>query len=686
MRLGKWRVHDLAFLQDLSLVMIVAALATILFRQFKQPVVLGYILAGYVIGPHTPAMFGFISDEKNIQTLAELGVIFLMFALGLEFSLRKLKAVGATAFIGAALEILLMIWAGYQLGLAFGWSQMDAIFLGAILSISSTTIIVKALEGLGKTKERFANLIFGILIVEDILAIVMIALLSGFAKTGEFEAREIGMTIVGLSSFLGGLLVVGLIAVPRLLNYVAKFRSSEMLLVTVVGLCFGVSLLTVKLGYSVALGAFLIGAIIAEARQIAKIEALMHPVRDLFSAVFFVSIGLLIDPVLIAKYAVPILLITAVVVVGKVVTCSLGCLVAGNDMRTSMRVGMGLAQIGEFSFIIASLGLTLKVTSDFIYPIAVAVSALTTLLTPYLIRSSDGFVGWFDRVAPRPVTGVIDAYSKWVGAIGEKRAGSKATKILGKLAWQIGLNFLLVTGVFIAAVVIHARYASPWWSGTFPGGRDGLKATVWLAAMLLSFPCLIAIWRKIQAGGMMISELSVSPSSAGANTSAVRAMIAGVVLLGGTALMLVWLLALSATLMPSWKTLLGALGIASVAGLLLYRAAVKLYARAQFALHDTFAQEPDADEHGLAKKIPSLLREAKLDAVKVSPDAAAVGSMISELKLRTETGASIVGIERGGTSMINPPPEEEIQADDEVMLIGNPDQLKSARALLLRRA
>ncbi|HEY8900125.1 MAG TPA: cation:proton antiporter [Chthoniobacterales bacterium] len=678
-------MHDLAFLQDLSLVMIVAALATILFRQFKQPVVLGYILAGFVIGPHTPAMFGFISDEENIQTLAELGVIFLMFALGLEFSLRKLKAVGATAFIAAALEILLMIWAGYQLGLAFGWSQMDAIFLGAILSISSTTIIIKALEGLGKTKERFASLIFGILIVEDILAIVMIALLSGFATTGEFVAREIGMTIVGLCSFLGGLLVVGLIAVPRLLNYVAKFRSNEMLLVTVVGLCFGVSLLTVKLGYSVALGAFLIGAIIAEARQIAKVEALMHPVRDLFSAVFFVSIGLLIDPALIAKYAVPIVLITAVVVAGKVITCSLGCLAAGNDMRTSMRVGMGLAQIGEFSFIIASLGLTLKVTSDFIYPIAVAVSAVTTLLTPYLIKSSDGLVAWFDRVAPRPVVDVVDAYSKWVGAIGEKRSSSMATKILGKLAWQIALNFLLATGVFIAAVVIHARYGAQWDDG-FPGGRDSLKATIWLAALLVSFPCLIAIWRKIQAGGMMIAELSVSPKTAGSNTSALRAMISGMVLLVGSGVMLVWLLVLSATLMPSWKTLLAASGIALVVGILLYRAAVKLYARAQFALHDTFAQEPDPDDHPLAVKIPSLLREAKLDAVKIPADAVAVGSMISELKLRSETGASIVGIERGGTSVINPPPEEEILVDDEVMLLGSPQQLASARALLLRSA
>jgi CPA2 family monovalent cation:H+ antiporter-2 len=271
-------MHETSFLQDLAIVMSVAALATILFRQLHQPVVLGYILAGVIIGPYTPP-FALVSDEHAIETLAELGIIFLMFSLGLEFSLRKLQKVGATALIAATLEILLMLLVGYTLGRAFGWSKMDSVFLGAILSISSTTIIIKALEGLGKTREHFASLIFGILIVEDILAIVLIALLSGFAKTGELEAQAVGMTILNLGSFLGILLVAGLIFIPRLLNYVARFRSDEMLLITVVGLCFGISLVTVRLGYSVALGAFLIGAIIAEARQIYRIETLMHPVR-----------------------------------------------------------------------------------------------------------------------------------------------------------------------------------------------------------------------------------------------------------------------------------------------------------------------------------------------------------------------------------------------------------------------
>ncbi len=402
--------HDITFLHDLAIVMIVAGLVTIVFHRLKQPVVLGYIIAGVIIGPHTPP-FPLIDDPATIQTLSGLGIIFLMFSLGLEFSLRKLNQVGATAFIAATLEILVMLCAGYSLGQMFGWSSIDSVFLGAILSISSTTIIIKALGELRLNKKPFAELIFGILIVEDILAIVMIALLSGFATTGSFTAREIGVTVLKLGSFLGILLVAGLILVPRLLDYVARFKSNEMLLVSVLGLCFGVSLLAVQLDYSVALGAFLIGAIVAEARQIARIETLLEPVRDMFSAVFFVSIGLLIDPVLIARYAGPIVAITAVVVVGKVLACSLGVFLAGHERRTALRVGMGLAQIGEFSFIIAALGLSLKVTSDFLYPIAVAVSALTTLFTPYLIKSSDAVTGWFERVAPLPVQRWLDYYT-----------------------------------------------------------------------------------------------------------------------------------------------------------------------------------------------------------------------------------------------------------------------------------
>ena len=292
-------MHEVTFLQDLAVVMIVAGLVTVLFHRFKQPVVLGYIVAGVIIGPHTPP-FPLIQDEETIQTLSELGVILLMFSLGLEFSLRKLRQVGGAAFVAAFLEIMVMVWVGYGIGRLFGWSTMDSIFLGAMLSISSTTIIVKALAELGKSREHFAQLIFGILIIEDILAIAMIALLSGIAMTGALRLGDVGMTLGKLAIFLVASLVVGFLAVPRLIGYVARFKSNEMLLITVLALCFGFSLLAAKLGYSVALGAFLIGAVIAESREIHRIEVLIEPVRDMFSAIFFVAIGLLIDPKMLA--------------------------------------------------------------------------------------------------------------------------------------------------------------------------------------------------------------------------------------------------------------------------------------------------------------------------------------------------------------------------------------------------
>jgi len=325
---------------------------------------------------------------------------------------------------------VVMMWLGYQIGLAFGWSEMDALFLGAILSISSTTIIVKALEELGLKRQRFAQLIFGVLIVEDILAIALIALLSGLAVTGVVSVGAVVGTLGKLGIFLVVALLAGLLLVPRLLALVARYKSREMLLITVLGLCFGFCLLVVEIGYSMALGAFVMGAIMAESRQIKQIESLVEPLRDMFSAIFFVTIGMLVDPAVISQYWQPILLITLVVVVGKVVSCTVGTLVSGTDARTSLKVGMGLAQIGEFSFIIATLGLTLGVTSSFLYPIVVAVSVLTTLLTPYLIRASEPLADLARRYFPGSWHDSLAAYSAWLSGLGPSAAQAQMTAII----------------------------------------------------------------------------------------------------------------------------------------------------------------------------------------------------------------------------------------------------------------
>ena len=448
----------------------------------------------------------------------------------------------------------------------------------------STTIIAKALANLGKSKERFSEIIFGILIVEDILAIVMIALLSGMAMTGSLETSGVIMTMGRLGVFLVVAVVLGLLAVPRLLGYVARFQSNEMLLITVLGLCFGVSLLAVKLNYNVALGAFIIGAVIAEARQIARIEVLMAPIRDMFSAVFFVTIGLQIDPRLLAQHAVPAFVITAAVVIGKVVSCAFGTFVAGHTTRTSLRVGMGLAQIGEFSFIIASLGLTLKVTSDFLYPIAVTVSLITTLLTPYLIQSADGLVAWFDRVAPPTFVKYLQLYTGWVSQLGGRRKDNLGGRLIRKWAWQMGLNLTLIAGVFLAAAFL--AQGSPRWLPRVYESAESMKALLWLCAMLLSLPLLIATFRKLQALGILLSEMSVNFDAAGARVASYRAIVSHAIPVAGLMGMGLLILLLSSTLLPPLKVLI-LLGLVVVLiAFLLWRSLIKLYSKAQIALHD----------------------------------------------------------------------------------------------------
>ena len=583
------------------------------------------------------------------------------------------------------MEILLLFWVGYEIGRLFNWPVLDSVFLGAMLSMSSTTVIIKVLGELGKMKERFAQLIFGILILEDILGIAIIALLSGIAMTGRLSMVDVGSTLGKLGIFLAVTLVAGLIAVPRLIGYVARFKSNEMLIVTVLGLCFGVSLLAAKLGYSVALGAFVIGAVIAEAREIHRVESLLEPVRDMFSAIFFVAIGLLIDPRMLITYWQPVLVITLAVLVGKVLTCSFGAFVGGNDTRTSLRVGMGLAQIGEFSFIIASLGVTLNVTSAFLYPIAVAVSVITTLLTPYLIRSADSVVGWFDRAAPRPLVDSLNLYTRWVGQLGDQRRANLARRLIWRWISQMALNAALIAAVFIAAAFVERR--PPVWLQNFGWGEEGLKAALWLAAAVLSLPMLIATWRKLQALGLLVADTKVTPAAAGERTAAIQAVVAQVVPIAGAIGLSLFVLLLSSTLLPTFKVLIVLLVILGFLAWRFWRSSIRIYSKAQVALQETFAQPPPGPRpHEAPDSLPGLLREADVETVTIAARSPAAGRLIRELELRTHTGASIVGIERGGAKIINPGPDEELQSGDLVLLLGSRAQLDSAKVALSKRS
>ncbi|AYG47382.1 cation:proton antiporter [Pseudomonas sp. Leaf58] len=577
-------MHAISFIQDLAVIMLVAGVVTILFHRLKQPVVLGYIVAGFIIGPHTPP-FGLIHDEDTIKTLAELGVIFLMFCLGLEFSLRKLFKVGATAFIAAFLEIVLMIWIGFEIGRWFGWNTMDSLFLGAILAISSTTIIVKALNDLKMKNERFAQLIFGVLIVEDILGIGIIALLSGIAVSGTVSSGEVFSTVGKLSLFMIVALVIGILLVPRLLAYVAKFESNEMLLITVLGLCFGFCLLVVKLEYSMVLGAFLIGAIMAESRQLLKIERLIEPVRDLFSAIFFVAIGLMIDPQVLIDYAWPIVVITLAVVLGKMLSCGMGAFIAGNDGRTSLRVGMGLSQIGEFSFIIAALGMTLQVTSDFLYPVAVAVSAITTLLTPYLIRAADPLSQKLGNVVPSRLARVLSLYGEWLRSIQPQGESAMLAAMIRRILLQVGVNLALVIAIFFSGGYFAERIGN--WLSEWVSDASQQKALIWGAALLLSLPFLIAAYRKLKALSMLLAEMGVKPEMAGRHTQRVRRVIAEVIPLLSLLVIFLLLSALSASILPTSELLLVIAVVAAVVVALLWRWFIRVHTRMQIALLET---------------------------------------------------------------------------------------------------
>ncbi|WP_075259274.1 cation:proton antiporter [Herbaspirillum camelliae] len=581
------------FIQDMAIIMLIAGIVTVVFNKLKQPVVLGYIVAGVIIGPHTPP-YDLIQDEKTVHILSELGVIFLLFSLGLEFSLKKLAKVGATAFIGAAAEILLMIWIGYEIGLYFGWKRMDAIFLGAMLAVSSTTIIVKALNELGMKNEKFAQIIFGILIVEDILAIGMIALLSGVATSGSVDSTEVFTTVGKLVLFMTVSLVVGILAVPRLLSFISRFKSNEMLLVAVLGVLFGFCLLVMKLQYSVALGAFLVGAVMAESRHLHRIERLVEPIRDMFSAIFFVAIGLLFDPNVLVKYWMPITVITVAVVFGKLISCGLGTFIAGQGGRTPMRVGMGLAQIGEFSFIIAALGQSLKVTSDFLYPIVVAVSAVTALLTPYLIKAADPLSAKAVTLVPARVSGLMGMYSRWLESLQPTGDRAELTRIIRRILMQVMVNLALVIAVFLGGAFFVdglSRQLSGW-----TPDPDVQKAIIWGGALVLSLPFLIATYRKLQALSMLLAEVSVKPEFAGAYTSGVRKIVSEVLPIMSIVGIMLLIFVLSASILPPLNLL--AFVLAGAAGLLwlLWSKLVKLHSRLQIALFETLDEQPD-DAH-----------------------------------------------------------------------------------------
>ncbi len=448
--------HLPKLIEDLALILIVAAVVTLLFKRLKQPLVLGYIIAGFFVGPHL-SLFPTIADTENIETLAEIGVIFLLFSLGLEFNLKKILHVGTSATITALVEIVFITITGYALGKMLGWSTIDSIFLGGMLASSSTTIIIKAFDDMGLKTKHYVRVVFGVLVVEDIMVILLLVLLPTIAVAQQFAGVELLLTVLKLFFFLILMVVIGVFILPTFMKKAKSFLNDETLLVFSIGLCLGMVVLATNVGFSAELGAFIMGFILAESTSSDKIEHIIKPVKDLFAAVFFVSIGMMIDPEIILEYGWVVIAVTLLTIFGKLFSTVGGALISGQSLKQSIQVGMSMAQIGEFAFIVATLGLSLGVISDFLFPVAVGASAITTFTTPYMIKYSDRLSFHVANILPARWLNTLKNYSVSTNVIQSEKEWKKILK------WYLSMIFINSI-IIIALVLISNQFLIPFFS------------------------------------------------------------------------------------------------------------------------------------------------------------------------------------------------------------------------------
>ena len=476
---------------DLALILICAGVMTLLFKSLKQPIVLGYIVAGFIASPNMPYMPS-ITDGEGVHVWSEIGVIFLLFALGLEFSFKKILKMGAAPIIAALAIILGMMYVGSLAGHLFGWSDMDCIYLGGMLAMSSTTIIFKAFDDMGLRQERFASLVLSVLIIEDILAIVLMVMLSTLAVSKEFEGTQMLQSILQLGFFIVLWFVVGIYLIPIFLRKAKRLMNDETMLITALALCFGMVVFASAVGFSAAFGAFVMGSILAETVEAQKIEHLVNPVKNLFGAIFFVSVGMMVDVNLIIEYIVPILCIVAAIMLGQTIWSTCAFLLSGQSLKTSMKCSFSLTQIGEFAFILASLGTSLNVTSAFLYPIVVAVSVFTTFTTPYMIRLAEPAYNLVSRMLP----------AKWIEKM-ERNSSDEAEETetdemrqLWRTEFKRFVLIILINLVLCVAVIaIMYLYGAPLIYNLLPDPWSGIVT----AFVTLSI-CAPFIWALMRRG------------------------------------------------------------------------------------------------------------------------------------------------------------------------------------------
>jgi len=650
------------FISDLAIILITAGIITIIFKWLKQPLVLGYIVAGFIVGPY----FGFtptVVDSTNVSTWSEIGIIFLLFALGLEFSFKKLMSVGGTASIATLINMGSMIAIGYLIGQLLGWDHMNSIFLGGMLSMSSTTIIIKAFNDMGLQKQKFAGIVFGMLIVEDLAAILMMVLLSTVAVSQQFEGTELLKSILKLLFFMVIWFVVGIYLIPSFLKKFKKYMNDETLLIVAVGLCLGMVLFASAVGFSAALGAFIMGSILAETVEAKRIEHLIEPLKNLFGAVFFVSVGMMIAPEILIEHAGIILLLTAVVLIGRIIFATLGVLASGEGLKVSMQAGFSLAQIGEFSFIIATLGMQLKVIEDYLYPIIVAVSVITTFTTPYLIKVSTPAYNFIEKKLPSKWNKLIEGYS----ASSYKNINTQSE--WKKLLQSVAISVIIYAIIAVAIIFICGQFITPLIVDNVPGiwGRL-LAATITIVFMA---PFLRAILLRKTKSKEYKNLWKNNAFNKGALISliVIRSFIAGALII----------IALS-PLFPHATAILIIVAII-ILSIFIFTTAfrsqtVKLEERFMSNFNEKEVMKNNAS---VIKKevVDELLnKDLHIEEFEIPQTSVTVGKTLAELNFKQTTGVNIVTIVRGDKWINIPDGDERLFPFDTIIVVGTDKQIK----------
>ncbi|MCK9316218.1 MAG: cation:proton antiporter [Verrucomicrobia bacterium] len=668
---------NISFITDFALVMLVASIAMLVFHRFRQPVILGYIATGFLLGPHTPSILGLgLKHKENLESMSEIAIVLLLFSLGLEFNVRRIRQVGMSSTIAAISEIVMMFATGCIVGRLFGWKFMDCLFMGAILATSSTMVISKTLADLKMLKERFSGIIIGITVVEDIVCISLMAILASIAMTGSFAMSELTGTLGRLGLFFVLALIFGLLLVPRLMNYVERSGKTELILIVSLGLCFGMALLAERLGYSTALGAFIMGALIAETHIIHKVERAIQPIKDMFSGIFFVVIGTMIDPHALLEYWVEIVVLFFTVIIFKTLACTLGALTTGNSFPTSLKVGLGMSNVGEVSFIILALGLSLGVLDAWLYPIGVTVAISTMMVTPFIFNRSEGILRVVNRLIPRSIMQTIGVYSGWYQQRGPSQRDI-STELARKFLIKNMVNLTIVTAVLIIAAVSNHGITN--YLSNYSIAQPLFQNIAWLLAFVFCVPFLLITQQNHAALAHLISRERLPE-----NLKHLQIRIERVIKLFGFFVLSAYLAMLILIIMPAsqWGVIYILAFIAGVIGFFLRNQFARVYQKAEIEIETILTREssPSAKKEISESNRSVLLNDTRM--ITVLENGLGVGKTIRDIDIRNKSGATVISIERNKSMIVSPRGEEILEEGDHLLVLGNTEQLGKAELLI----